>query len=826
MDLIIRTTGTLDLTAAAVTSASDLTPLNPPDDLPQLVLGTTEPITVKFVSAASTFEAWSDDPTYTVYASLGVVTSRGTDILSESVLSTVISDGKSGDLPVNTDALASYVFGAFAENRRANTVQLTLQITVADSNGDRRAYAMLPVTVWGRVASFDAARASIPSADVVTRTEVLSALSDSQTAANAAAASAAAALVSQNAAAASESDAEAAEIDAEAAAVSANASKLAAAASASAALASQGTAASSESVAIVQAAAASASASAASGSASAAASSASSAALSASSASTSATTALNAIISTFKGGVAGGSVPATSTAAGDYYRITSAGTSQSKTWATGDLAIYNGTSGSWTQVSGGVTDPASLAAWTNTKTPRGGIAFDGTANSKVTSTLTNQAITTDPFSVTIGFSVPSSNPSATRGIFAVSSSATGAAAYGFDCAITTAGVLVVAIRGAALTDYRVLSVSDFVGSYAGKIVQLGVVRPSSGDVVLYINGTTVTAAETTGGAPPTNWQATVTSTYFTYGTAYAGQEFVGTITNATFWNLALSAADCLEIAEAGGAVPYRFQYGSQSSIISNGDFASSAGWTTDTGWSIGSGVATINTSGTGALYRAPNVSLKPYRTYRVTYTISGYVSGGVRSQLNAPGAYGTERTANGTYSDEITTISASNLIVFAGLGAETQLSIDNVSLTQIGAICHFGLDEGMGLQLHDSSTNKLDALMTVTRVQHLVPKESFFIRATTNTNGNQQLLGGTALGTSSQQFRIRSWTIMSSSTPTVSLGNASGGDQYVSGAVLVSSPTQNEITLLTRTPLTQEFWCNSNSTATLQHTIWLERIAI
>jgi len=45
-------------------------------------------------------------------------------------------------------------------------------------------------------------------------------------------------------------------------------------------------------------------------------------------------------------------VPATSTLAGDYYKITSAGTSQSKTWALGDQAIYNGTSGSWTQIAG------------------------------------------------------------------------------------------------------------------------------------------------------------------------------------------------------------------------------------------------------------------------------------------------------------------------------------------------------------------------------------------------------------------------------------------------------------------------------------------
>lgn len=73
---------------------------------------------------------------------------------------------------------------------------------------------------------------------------------------------------------------------------------------------------------------------------------------SASEAAASAVTALNVIAAQFKGSAAGGSVPNTSTAAGDYYWIISGGTSQNKTWAIGDRAIYNGTSGSWTQQTG------------------------------------------------------------------------------------------------------------------------------------------------------------------------------------------------------------------------------------------------------------------------------------------------------------------------------------------------------------------------------------------------------------------------------------------------------------------------------------------
>lgn len=45
---------------------------------------------------------------------------------------------------------------------------------------------------------------------------------------------------------------------------------------------------------------------------------------------------------TFKGAVAGDSVPNSSAAAGDYYLVNANGTSQGKDWVAGDFALYNG----------------------------------------------------------------------------------------------------------------------------------------------------------------------------------------------------------------------------------------------------------------------------------------------------------------------------------------------------------------------------------------------------------------------------------------------------------------------------------------------------
>jgi hypothetical protein len=154
MDLFILTTGVTDLSASAITSASNVTPLVPPTGLPQLVLGTTEPITVKFLTAASTYETWSDDPAYDVIVSLGLITSDGLEDYVQTELATVITEGKSGSLQLTSDKLIAAVEAAFGRNLHASTVEFVLQINVTAPVGSMRCFAMLPVTVWGRVPSF------------------------------------------------------------------------------------------------------------------------------------------------------------------------------------------------------------------------------------------------------------------------------------------------------------------------------------------------------------------------------------------------------------------------------------------------------------------------------------------------------------------------------------------------------------------------------------------------------------------------------------------------------------------------------------------------
>ncbi len=153
MDLLINTSAK-DRSAAAVDGFASFAALTGPDAFPQLVLGTLEPITLKFLSAASTYETWTADPTYTMSLSLGLKTPDGQEDFADSAaIATLITNGKSGALDLTGPSILSHVrtiLACFPINRR--DVILTLQVAVTDPLGGKRVFAQLPVQVNGKVA--------------------------------------------------------------------------------------------------------------------------------------------------------------------------------------------------------------------------------------------------------------------------------------------------------------------------------------------------------------------------------------------------------------------------------------------------------------------------------------------------------------------------------------------------------------------------------------------------------------------------------------------------------------------------------------------------
>ena len=115
-------------------------------------------------------------------------------------------------------------------------------------------------------------------------------------------------------------------------------------------------------------------------------------------------------------------------------------------------------------------------------------------------------------------------------------------------------------------------------------------------------------------------------------------------------------------------------------LVTNGTFDTDSDWTTLGDWTISGGLANCN--GTSIMFT--NASIIANKTYKVTYTVSDFVSGGVKIRINgSPDTDGLVRNANGTYTEYITSSSSVNgNFSFAAVVSFTG-SIDNVSVQQV-----------------------------------------------------------------------------------------------------------------------------------------------
>ena len=119
-----------------------------------------------------------------------------------------------------------------------------------------------------------------------------------------------------------------------------------------------------------------------------------------------------------------------------------------------------------------------------------------------------------------------------------------------------------------------------------------------------------------------------------------------------------------------------------SNLVTNGDFASGAGWTAGSGWTIAAGVAS-HTGAAGNLDTA--VAFTAGKLYRVTYTVSNYVSGQLAFQFIGGNAVTSSYTAaNGTYVEYFRAETSNVTLRFQSF-AIFQMDIDNVEVCEVTA---------------------------------------------------------------------------------------------------------------------------------------------
>jgi hypothetical protein len=139
-------------------------------------------------------------------------------------------------------------------------------------------------------------------------------------------------------------------------------------------------------------------------------------------------------------------------------------------------------------------------------------------------------------------------------------------------------------------------------------------------------------------------------------------------------------------------------------LVTNGDFSSDTNWIKGTGWNISGNSANASNT-TSDLYQENVVESGKY--YKVTYTISNYVSGTVRVELPSNAFAGTERSANGTYTEIL--LSGGTIVLFDARTSFTG-SIDNVSVREVGQDWTLGTGWSIGEDkaISDGTTENLD----------------------------------------------------------------------------------------------------------------------
>jgi hypothetical protein len=388
----------------------------------------------------------------------------------------------------------------------------------------------------------------------------------------------------------------------------------------------------------------------------------------------------------------------------------------------------------------------------NPRATQGGVAFDGSAGTRVFSTLTGQNILTDGLSIVVKFRVPSANPAAIQGVFALASSATdGTQANALIGYIDTTTTFRARIHGATTGDYNEVSLS--LTAFAGQSILLVLTR-SGATVVVYINGGAQSVATATAGTPPT-WAGSITSTFFNLGFLANTTVYAGVIRVGVFYNFALDATAITEIYNLGGAVPERFKFGSQVDSSSATSWASALlAYDTFSGVSA-SGFTAVAAAGTKVAQKLTGRPLTSGRQWLATFTatltsgavpqIIFYDDAALTNESSTPTAIAAGANA---MTVTLTRTAAAPAITFRTIGASS-FAISSFVLKQIGAVCHFdGDSDGAGFQWHDQSTNKLDAVLTTTGVSWTKPLRIGYVRGSlswTATHEAKSLLGQRAL---------------------------------------------------------------------------------
>lgn len=451
--------------------------------------------------------------------------------------------------------------------------------------------------------------------------------------------------------------------------------------------------------------------------------------------------------------------------------------------------------------------------------------------------------------VALSFDVPETNPSEIRTLFNLCGAAQGLGdARQLNAYIQTDGTLVFRQNGATTSDWRIASVtSNLVSAYAGTRATL-IIAISPASAVCEINGQSAAFTETTAGTAPA-WGDSMTGTYLYLGSSGSDRVFIGAIRLIGIANYTLTTAQ-RKYVYLNKTFPAADFCSASNTAARTSDF--SAG-TDNFSQSAGGGNIVGNTDGIGGLNdwllqtQAGGGPLGIYdntktpvlgRKYRMTGTVrhdgasvtsfTAKVYGDGVNSMSFAVAPNTNVDFDVTFNSPVSTavllfVIQSNQSFASGEHAYYR----NIKIYDLGLLCCPEANPpGNGLVWNDKSGNGAHLILSTSGVAWTLPSNGVNrVTGRTSTAGNQQLLGATIIGTNFQLLRIRARSL--SGTPTVTLGAASGGSEFVAAVALSTAWKTLTIAAPGTSPWANggPLWCGSTTTDIVEWEVIIEPTA-
>ena len=354
-----------------------------------------------------------------------------------------------------------------------------------------------------------------------------------------------------------------------------------------------------------------------------------------------------------------------------------------------------------------------------------GIFLDGSSSSRGFSTIANQNPGTGPITLYARLTIPTSNPSNHRGIIFLSDESGSVSSPSFGAELRSDGSIIATIGDGTLSDN--LSLSGVVSEFGGQTIDLFVSRDGT-TAKININGVE-RATETASG-----WAANLTASplYLLVGINASSEVFVGKISRASAFNLALTESEVRDIIANG--IPFKYRWGSHAEKITDSDdrnFATSGHNWTGAGATVSYDstnqeldVSSTGTDGGAELAESRFGNFTTGKAYRWGFTIRNLASGTVKARLSVSTQVIASGLGNGTYTYPFTVNSNSDHLQLLGSANGTTFSIDDISFAQIGAFVDLDFSQGVGFQALDRSSNLLHGTLTSSGVTWTEPKRT------------------------------------------------------------------------------------------------------